>query len=150
MFIVNVEVALYRERKWLIIERNDPDTHANGALAFVGGKVKLAHHDADILERTARREVMEEVGLEVSGPFHYVHSTLSAMDSGEPVINILFLCEAGEGKPYLASPEEIANLSWMTTEEALSHPRTPAYTKENVRRAERLRRSMNHAQEVSY
>ena len=62
MFIVNIEGAIYKDGKWLIVRRSDKEDHAPGTLALVGGKVDQEGNTTDILERTLIREVEEEVG----------------------------------------------------------------------------------------
>ncbi|KAB2334529.1 hypothetical protein F7731_15090 [Cytobacillus depressus] len=61
MFIVNVEGAIWKNDKWLIIERHMQEEHAGGLLSLVGGKVDKEGNSADILERTMKREIFEEV-----------------------------------------------------------------------------------------
>ncbi|KWX72124.1 hypothetical protein AMQ84_25905 [Paenibacillus riograndensis] len=39
MFIVNVEGAICRDDKWLVITRSTKEEHAGGTLSLVGGKV---------------------------------------------------------------------------------------------------------------
>lgn len=39
MFVINVEGAVLRKGKWLLIERSDEEEHAGGLLAFVGGRL---------------------------------------------------------------------------------------------------------------
>lgn len=51
-FIVNVEGAIFRGNKWLIIKRSKKEEHAAGMLSLVGGKVEHEGDSADILERT--------------------------------------------------------------------------------------------------
>lgn len=75
MFIVNVEGAVRKNDKWLIIERSKKEEHAGGLLSLVGGKVEQEGNSLDILERTVKREILEEVGLKVKDSLTYVHST---------------------------------------------------------------------------
>ena len=39
LFIVNVEGAIYKDEKWLLIRRSEMEEHAGGTLSLVGGKV---------------------------------------------------------------------------------------------------------------
>jgi hypothetical protein len=41
MFIVNIEGAIFKEEKWLVIERSLKEEHAGGTLSLVGGKWML-------------------------------------------------------------------------------------------------------------
>lgn len=40
LYIVNVEAAVYKNDKWLIIKRSEKEEHASGLLSMVGGKVE--------------------------------------------------------------------------------------------------------------
>jgi NADH pyrophosphatase NudC (nudix superfamily) len=135
MFVVNVEGAIYRDGKWLIIQRGFKEAHAAGALSLVGGKVENEGNQSDILERTLQREIFEEVGIEVSNSMHYVHSTSFVASDGEPVINVVFLCSYLAGEACRKSPDEVEDVLWLTTDEILEHPKAPAWTKDSIRRA---------------
>nr|WP_279665380.1 NUDIX domain-containing protein [Ectobacillus ponti] len=132
---------MYRDGRWLIIQRGLQEKHAPGALALVGGKADYHGSEPDILEKTVRREVGEEVGLE-AGQVHYVHSSSFQTDYGVHVMNIVFLCENPRGEAYAKSPEEVGQLLWMTYEETMEHPDMPPRTKESLRRAEQVRSSL--------
>jgi 8-oxo-dGTP diphosphatase len=138
MFIVNVEAAIRKDHKWLIIERSLKEEHAGGLLSLVGGKVDVEGASSDILERTIKREIEEEVGVSVKDTLHYVHSTSFQTDKDENVIDIVFLCEYDSGNAFPKSPEEVESVLWLTTEEILSHPKAPIYLKESVQRADSL------------
>ncbi|BFH16266.1 hypothetical protein J6TS7_64370 [Paenibacillus dendritiformis] len=101
MFIVNVEAAIYREGKWLIIERSQQEEHAGGTLAFVGGKAEREGTVPGILEKTIAREVMEEVGLALTGTPRYVNRSSFVTERGEAVVDIVFLCEAEPREPRI-------------------------------------------------
>jgi 8-oxo-dGTP diphosphatase len=138
MFIVNVEAAIYKENKWLIIERSNKEKHAGGLLSLVGGKVEKEGNSLDILERTIKREIIEEVGVEVKNNLNYVHSTSFVTDSNEYVVDIVFLCEYESGKAYPKAPDEVEAVMWLTVEEINSHHKAPIYLKESIRQAEKL------------
>ncbi|MBM7096014.1 NUDIX domain-containing protein [Bacillus sp. H-16] len=138
MFIVNVEAAIYRAGKWLVIKRGKEESHAAGTLALVGGKALNEGAASDILESTIKREVKEEVGVDISGPLHYVHNT-SFLAGEDPVVDVVFLCGNVQGEPWVKSPEEVGGVYWMTTEEVLNHPDAPVWTKESIKRAEKVR-----------
>ena len=38
LYIVNVEAAIYKGNRWLIIRRSDKEDHAPGLLSLVGGR----------------------------------------------------------------------------------------------------------------
>ncbi|MFD2446886.1 NUDIX hydrolase [Bacillus sp. CGMCC 1.16607] len=140
MFIVNVEGAIRKNDKWLIIERSKKEEHAGGMLSLVGGKVDIEGNTSDILERTVKREIFEEVGVKVKDKLHYVHSTTFVTDAGENVVDIVFLCEHDSGEAFPKSPDEVEEVLWLTTEEILSHPTAPIFLKESIKLAEMLNR----------
>lgn len=137
MFVVNVEGAIHRDGKWLLILRSEKEEHAGGTLSLVGGKCEVEGVSSDILERTLIREIFEEVGCEVTG-LKYVNSSSFDTDSGIHVIDIVFLCHHKTGEPYAKSNEEVDDVIWMTTLEILAHPELPVYLKENIKLADKM------------
>jgi 8-oxo-dGTP pyrophosphatase MutT (NUDIX family) len=140
MFIVNVEAAIYKNEKWLIVRRSDKEDHAPGALALVGGKVDQEGNSSDILERTLIREVEEEVGITVSN-LTYVNSSSFVADSGIPVVDIVFLCSYKFGEPFVKDPDEVASVNWMSTQEILGSEEIPSFLKVNIGLADGLVKS---------
>jgi len=139
-FIVNVEAAVVRDQQYLLIVRGANEVHAPGMLSLPGGKVEQAGDAVAVLEATLRRELREEVGVEVADELIYVDSTAFVADDGQPVINVVFLCRhrAGDARPVAS--DEIAQVVWMTAAEVLADPRTPPWARRSVELAE-LRRS---------
>ena len=138
-FIINVEGAVYRGDQWLFIRRSMKEEHAGGQLSFVGGTVEHEGFSSDILERTLRRELFEEVGIEVKEAIQYVRNTSFVTATGTQVVDIVFLCEIEKGEPYPKSLDEVDEVLWLTTEEILSREETPDFLKENIKAAERLK-----------
>ena len=137
MFIVNVEGAIYKNEKWLLIRRSEKEEHAGGLLSLVGGKVEKEGKSTDILEKTLKREITEEVGIEVSN-LRYVNSSSFVTDSGINVVDIVFLCDHESGEPFAKSPDEVDEVIWMTTQQILNNSDLPIYLKENIKLAEKL------------
>ncbi|GGF96046.1 hypothetical protein GCM10010912_46200 [Paenibacillus albidus] len=134
MFIVNVEGAICRDDKWLVITRSTKEEHAGGTLSLVGGKADVEGNTLEILERTIKRELFEEVGIEIKDAVTFVYSSSFVTDDGYDVINMVFLCEYDRGTAYSKSPDEIEAVHWMTYDEIMNHPKAPPWTKESVRR----------------
>lgn len=141
MFYVNVEGAIFRDNKWLIIERSVKEGHAGGLLSLVGGTVENEGDSIDILERTLRRELFEEVGVKVKEKVEYVRNTSFKLDDGSEVIDIVFLCEFEEGEPFAKSPEEVDAVYWLTADEIAAHPQTPIWLSDSIKAAEKLLKS---------
>lgn len=143
MVIVNVEVYLNRGERWLLIQRGEDEAHAPGILSGPGGKVEAGGPDpvVGILEQTAVREALEEVGIDLSGvALSYVESAYFSSDDGDPVINVVFAGTLPDAaSPYAASADEVAGIRWMTADEAYADPKCPPWTRRALGRAERLR-----------
>ena len=71
MFIVNVEGAIRKDDRWIIIERSMTEEHAGGGLSLVGGKVE-AENTPNILEKTLKREIAEEIGITIKDEMKYI------------------------------------------------------------------------------
>lgn len=142
MFIVNVEGAIHKNGQWLLIRRSEKEDHAAGMLSLVGGKCELEGVSTDILERTLKREIYEEVGIYVTG-LQYVNSSSFVTDKGEDVIDIVFLCQLQSGKPFAKSQDEVDEVIWMTTEEIFQSAETPEFLKKNIFLAHQLWRGQS-------
>lgn len=140
LFIVNVEAAVVKDGRYLMVVRSEREAHAAGTLSFPGGKVEYEgplDDVLDVLEVTARREVLEETGITITGEIAYVES--KSFGAGEPVVDIVLLCRYQEGDIAPGHPDEVASVEWLTAEEILAHPKTPPWTAQSIRRAEPIR-----------
>ncbi|MBZ0299858.1 MAG: NUDIX domain-containing protein [Anaerolineae bacterium] len=138
-YIVNVEGAIWHEGRYLAAVRGAAETHAAGALGFVGGKVEgIAWKEDAVLEQTLRREIREEVGLEVD-EISYVCSSMFTAGDLEPVINIVFLCRYRGGTLSIDDPGEVASAEWLTPQALHDDPRTPPWTRTYLEQIEQVR-----------
>lgn len=137
--VINVVGAIYRDDKWLMIKRSEKEEYAPGIIAMVGGKVENHGEEYNILENTLRREALEEVGIEISEDMTYVESIGFISKKWGPVVDVIFLCKHEKGEPYPASPNEVAEVYWMTTEEVLGNEDISQWIKNCIRKASKLR-----------
>lgn len=142
MFIINVEGAIFRDGKWLIIERSTKEDHAGGLLSLVGGTVENEGNTKDLLERTLKRELYEEVGVTIKDKVQYVRNTTFMLGDGKEVMDFVFLCEIESGEPFAKSLDEVDKVLWLTTEEIYVHPRSPIWLKESIQEAVLVRRCL--------
>ena len=124
--VVNVDAVVVRDGEFLAVQRSDDEEHAAGELAFPGGKVE-ADAGENAVETTARREVAEEVGVEVAA-VEYVSSHTFVADEGTECLNVVTACEYAGGDPEVREPEEIADVFWTTLAELRTDGRVPEYT----------------------
>lgn len=135
-FVVNVEAVVYRADRYLMIVRAEEETFGGGWLCFPGGTVDHGAPMDDVLERTARREVLEEVGLDVPGPWRYVES--HTFDAGVPVLDVVLMAPSNDGEPQAISAAEVASVHWMTVDEIAAHPATQPWTRRTLTLAQAI------------
>ena len=140
LVLINVEVAVYHDGRYLLIVRGAEEDHAAGMLAFPGGKLDYTEM-ADVLELTAAREVLEETGVEVE-QIEYVESHSFTTPDGTPVVDIVFLSRYVSGTPTISDPGEVAALRWMTSEEILSDGACPPWMAPSLTLVERKRQTL--------
>ncbi len=138
-YIVNVEAAIYHDDKWLIITRSQKEKHAGGTLALVGGKVETQDIGNDILEKTLKREILEEVGIEIYDDMQYVKSSFFITQEGQPVVDIVFLCKYKQGEPRALIPDELSAVEWMSTHDILKNGAVPVWTKDSIEKSQKLK-----------
>lgn len=136
-YIVNVEGAIVKDGRYLMVVRGEEE-YAPGGLSFPGGKVEGAGSADDVLEETLRREITEEVGLQVHAEMAYLRSSAFVAE-GTPVVDVVFLCRWKSGEAVAADPAEVAAVHWMTAAEAIAHAETPPWTRLSLELAEKVR-----------
>jgi ADP-ribose pyrophosphatase YjhB (NUDIX family) len=139
-YVVNVEGAIVRGEQYLMIICGQGETHAGGTLSFVGGKVEITQNASDVLEETLRREIMEEVGVQVYGLSYVQSSHFIAGD--DRVVDIVFLCRYETGEPRIADIQEVENILWLTAAEVIEHSLCPPWTQAAMQRVEALRQRL--------
>ncbi|MFC7142197.1 NUDIX hydrolase [Halosimplex aquaticum] len=137
-YVVNVDGVVTRDGEYLLIERGAEEEHAPGILGLPGGKLEDPPDGDDAIEATVRREIAEEVGIEV-GAVEYVCSGTFEADTGEQCLNVVTLCEYVGGEPAPQDLAEVAAVHWLTREELREHADVPAFTESYVDRAEAVR-----------
>jgi len=99
--------------RWLLVRRAATLRRAPGRVGFPGGQVE----PGESLEQAAAREMMEELDLivEIGDEFW----TDSVCVSGFTLHGVRGRIIGGQLKP---NPSEIAEVLWLTTDEAITHP----------------------------
>ena len=133
--VVNIEVIVVRNDRFLTIIRSADDEFGGGWLCFPGGKLDPGTADPDVIEATAQRELMEEVGLDVAidGLIYVENHTF--LVGQETVLDIVMMTEAATGSPVARDPAEVAEVLWLTEREIMDDPRVQPWTRESLRRA---------------
>jgi 8-oxo-dGTP diphosphatase len=139
--IVNIEGAIFKDGRYLLVVRGEKEDHAPGALTLVGGKVELFEDPIqdDVLENTLRREILEEVTIDVEDDMAYIESASFLTDAGDLVVDLVFLCKYKGGTPSIGDEEEVDGLRWMTAQEIVHSSEIPDWTRRSIEKAENKR-----------
>jgi len=134
LYLKVVEVAIEHDEKFLIIKRPE-GKHAGGLLAFPGGKVEEIdeQNEWDILRLAAKREILEEVGLDLKDDLRYIISNYFVGSIGAHVIDTIFHCKIEKTDLAInASAREVPEYYWLTEEEINQAHNAPEWLKKYV------------------
>lgn len=129
-YLVIVECAIECNGKFLIIQRPEGN-HAGGLLSFAGGKVEEQDeaNGFDMLRCAVKREILEELGLSLTGQIDYITSEYFVDSSGICVINNLFYYKYDVMPHVKPCPREVPRYAWMSKEEICSADNSPEWLK---------------------
>ncbi|GAA0242120.1 NUDIX domain-containing protein [Haladaptatus pallidirubidus] len=139
-YVVNVDGVVVKDDEYLFIERGESEDHAAGLLSFPGGKVEQPPGSTETLEKTATRELYEEVGVDI-GDVEYVCSTTFEADDGTNCLNIVVLCEYVAGDAHPRAPDEVAAVHWVSYDKIKTRTDIPEFVEHFVDCTEELRNS---------
>lgn len=133
--VANVEIIVHRDDRFLTIVRSDDEEFGGGWLCFPGGKLDPGLAMDRALEATARRELQEEVGLDVGiDAIVYVESH-TFLIGDETVLDIVMMTGEARGEPSVQDPAEVAEILWLPAEEIMTDPRVQPWTRASLQLA---------------
>ena len=112
-----VAAAIIWQKDMILLARRKPESHLGGLWEFPGGKKEFG----ETLEDCLRREVKEELGVEISEPlpFHALHYQYP-----KKVVELYFYtCSIIQGIPQAL---ECAEIAWVYKHELISYEFPPA------------------------
>jgi 8-oxo-dGTP diphosphatase len=138
LYAVTVCVLIRRGDRWLLVVRAPEVAYAPNMIGMIGGHVEVTEPESAVLEAAARREVAEEVGLDLSDvPLTYVESEFFITPGGERQITVTFTAAAPSGdEPSVHAPDELAEVGWWTLRDLEADSRCPAWLPDLLRRAD--------------
>jgi 8-oxo-dGTP diphosphatase len=136
-YAVTVCVLIQRGDSWLLVVRAPDVAYAPNMIGMIGGHVDVTRPLAGVLEATARREVAEEVGLDLSAVrLRYLESEFFITDKGERQITVTFTAHALPAvEPYINAPDEVVEVGWWTINDLEADVRCPSWLPLLIRRA---------------
>ena len=137
LYAVTVCVLIGRGDTWLLAVRAPGVGYASNMIGMIGGHVDVTDTEGLVLEATARREVAEEVGLDLSEvPLTYLESEFFITNDGERQITVTFSAPTPSGdEPYVNAPDELAEVGWWTLNDLEADTRCPPWLPALIRRA---------------
>lgn len=128
-YFLAVKGIIRQGEKILVVKRSEADDHLPGVWETVGGGME----GEGTPQESLRREILEEVGLDVKvgEPFHVF---TFRKDTGEFKVGMTFLCDAPEGDVRLS--HEHSEYSWIRPEEFRTFESIPSLHKEIAHYAE--------------
>ena len=137
VYAVTVCVLIHRGNSFLLVVRSPGVAYAPNMIGMIGGHVDVIDPEPNVLEAAARREVAEEVGLDLSGvPLAYLESEFFITDGDERQITVTFSAPAPSGdQPYVNAPDELAEVGWWTLNDLEADLRCPPWLPALIRRS---------------
>ena len=127
-YVVVTGILVNKEGKFLITKRAEWEKAFPGKWTAPGGKLEVldyalgekdtGSHWYNILENLLKREVMEEVGLEIKS-IGYVTSMVYLRSDGIPCIIISLYAETDSGNVRLCNA--LTDFAWVSIEEAKNY-----------------------------
>ncbi|HRO65807.1 MAG TPA: NUDIX domain-containing protein [Candidatus Dojkabacteria bacterium] len=129
--IVTVKAWVKKGDKYLLARRGMSEVHMPGVWSIPGGKVDDDGETVNILQETLKREVLEEVGVEITDEIDLVYNNSFKRSDGASVVGLTFLChwKTGEAQPL----EEILEVGWFTLDELIDKEDVADFLKREIR-----------------
>lgn len=98
--IVLVKGWVEKDGKFLMAQRGHTEHHEPGSWSLPGGKVEN-DTERDILQSTLKKEIKEEVGLDITNDIELVYNNSFKRIDETHVVNLTFLCHSlnGDAQP---------------------------------------------------
>ena len=143
---VVITAIIVKDGKYLITRRSPNKRRFPGMWTVPGGKLETSdyidlpkdtkHYWYNVLEQVLRREVREEVGIEIKN-IEYVTSLATVHDDGAPSLVISCVADYESGEIHL-DPEETDRFEWVTLAEAKQYDLLDGIYEELVMTEEQL------------
>ncbi len=127
--VVLVAGFVQKGNKFLVARRDPKDNQSAGKWSVPGGKVDLELGE-NVVQRTLKRELKEEVGVEIADDIVLIGNDSFIRSSGHHVIGLIFLCKwkSGIAKPL----EDHDKITWLTLQELTNFQEADEYFKNRI------------------
>lgn len=128
-FVLVATAIIVKDNKFLITKRSENEKHYPGMWTVPGGKLdkedylsipkNSANLHYHVLEKVLKREVKEEVNLEIK-EIDYITSIVFEREEGIPTMIISLSCKYKSGDVKLDN--DSVDYKWITIEDAKNYP----------------------------
>jgi ADP-ribose pyrophosphatase YjhB (NUDIX family) len=129
--IVLVKGWIEKDGKFLLAKRSLKELHKPGVWSLPGGKVESEKEEPNILQKTLKKEIKEEVGVEIEDATSLMYDNSFIRVDDAHVVSLTFLChcKSGEAKPL----EDTAEIKWLTLEELKRFNESEDFLREEIK-----------------
>lgn len=111
LHIVAVTGVIEKNGKYLIVKRSNNEIAFPGKWTIPGGKVERGHS----IHQTLKREIREEVGLEVGDKINFIGDDEFTRPDSFHVVGLTFLCKYKSGEVKLC--KDLTDYRWIDLNE---------------------------------
>jgi len=129
--IVAVKAWIEKDGKFLLAKRGPKELHKPNTWSLPGGKVEGETEEPNILQKTLKKEVKEEVGVDVTDDIKLVYNNSFVRTDGAHVVMLTFLChyKSGEAEPI----EDTSKVKWLSIEELKKFKEAEDFLKREIK-----------------
>lgn len=123
-YSIIANALVVKDNKILISQRGINENHDPCKWTIPGGKVEEIRGDVwNVLEKTLKKEVKEEVDVEIGDDIRLVTNNTFIRTGGQCVVAMIFICYWAEG---IAKPsEDTHDVAWITESDLYSYDFSP-------------------------
>jgi len=138
--IVLVKGWIQRGGKFLLARRGHTELQKPGVWSLPGGKIESWTEEPDILQKTLKREIKEEVGVDIEDYVELIYNNSFFRVDGAHVVSLIFLCrhKSGEAEPL----DETSEIKWLTLDELKNFNEAENFLKDEIDRLDQRMRSL--------
>ena len=101
--------------KVLISQRSFEEGHEGGMWSIPGGKIETTGEEHNVLLKNIKKEILEEVGIEIFDNIVLVYDNTFLRSNGDDVLALIFICKYKSGRTEPL--EDTIDVKWIGKDE---------------------------------
>jgi NADH pyrophosphatase NudC (nudix superfamily) len=116
VYRITTAAVIYDPQKgFLLGKRSHKEDTVPGLWSLPAGKLESGGPAEDVLEDNLRKEVWEEIGVEITDPKYFDSHMWTDKDPYK--LTIVFTTQIASGEPKPMDPEEVSEVGWFKLKE---------------------------------